>query len=151
MSDVRWLVSWTRPRLSTSKIVIHARKTPETASEMDSWFRRRGFLQCGFHYCVSRAATTETRDPQTIGAHVAEHDHDALGICVLGWSGQEEETLDPSTKANLRELIAKLVPVYPQAHLQSAPELMSLNKGYDALHLLVEELSEYGRELQNKL
>jgi len=151
MNDVRWLVSWTRPRLSTTKIVIHARKTPETAPEMDSWFRRRGFLQCGFHYCVSRSVTTETRDPKTIGAHVSEHDKDSLGICVLGWSGQESETLDPSTKENLRLLIAKLVPQYPQALLQSAPELMNLSKGYDALHSLVEELNLYGRELQNKL
>lgn len=148
MNDVRWLVSWTRPRLQTQKIVIHARKTPETAPEMDSWFRRRGFLQCGYHYCVSRSVVTETRDPQTIGAHLTEHDHAALGICILGWSGQEEETLDPSTRTNLRTLIAKLRPAYPQAYLQAAPELIPTSKGYDALYRLVKDLDD-GRKLQD--
>ena len=136
-----WLVRWTAERDTTEEIIIHARQSPDSALEMDRWFRRKGYLQCGFHYCVSRSGVTETRDPSSIGAHLGGHDHRSVGVCILGWDGKHPDTLDPATLGHLWDLAAHLRSTYPSAEITAAPDFVDSTGGYDPLIELTQDIA----------
>lgn len=136
-----YLRKWTRDRDETNAIVLHSRLTPSDPKAMDQWFRRKGYLQCGFHYCVSRSGVTETRHPATVGAHLGSLDKTSVAICILGWDGKHPDTLDPLTKDHLRSLSRQLKITYPHAEFTAAPEHFSSQGGYEPLFQLTEELA----------
>lgn len=71
------------------KVVIHCSDSPDTLdigkAEINEWHIQRGFSSCGYHFVIRRDGTVETGRPlEKIGAHVAGHNSDSIGICWVG-------------------------------------------------------------------
>ena len=70
-------------------IVVHCSATPANmdigAAEIDKWHRERGFSKIGYHYVIRRNGTVEKgRDVSEVGAHVAGHNTNSIGVCLVG-------------------------------------------------------------------
>lgn len=107
-------------------IVIHESDTPTgretTAHDIDQWHRARGWFRSevhrkaynptltsiGYHYVIRIDGTVETgRHPDEIGAHVAGHNADSIGICLVG-CGQ----YTPAQWDTLADLVNNLIGTY---------------------------------------
>jgi N-acetylmuramoyl-L-alanine amidase len=78
------------------KIIVHCSDTPDTmnigVNEIRDWHIIRGFDDVGYHFVIKRDGTIEKGRPlEQMGAHVAGHNLDSIGIC---WVGRD----DPSAK-----------------------------------------------------
>ena len=88
---------------SITQIVIHCSATPDgrphTVADIDLWHRQRGFQRSprfkarfnpsltsiGYHYVIYTDGTVHTgRHPDEPGAHAVGHNHNSLGICLIG-------------------------------------------------------------------
>lgn len=134
-----FLKRWTKEREATEHVVLHARLTPDNPLEMDRWFRKKGYLQCGFHYCVTRSGLFETRDHRTVGAHLGLLDTTSVGVGLLGWDGKHPDTLDPLTRENLMTLMGMISRQYPHAKVSAAPQWFETKGGYEPLIELAQE------------
>lgn len=77
-----------------NKIVIHCSDSDDSLDigfrEINDWHRQRGWLSpsgvsCGYHYIIRRDGTVEVGRPEVeVGAHVAGHNKDTLGVCIVG-------------------------------------------------------------------
>ena len=53
--------------------------------EIDEWHRARGWNGIGYHYVIRRNGEIENgREIGTVGAHVAGHNANSVGICLVG-------------------------------------------------------------------
>jgi len=95
------------------KIIVHCSDSPDNrvtvdAAEIDRWHRERGFAKIGYHYVIKRDGTLETgRREAEIGAHVAGHNADSIGICMVG-----RTEFDLAQLATLSKLLSFLVLKY---------------------------------------
>lgn len=99
-------------------IVIHCADTPADmdigVEEIDQWHRQRGWNGCGYHYVIRRAGSVETgRDLTTQGAHVEGHNHNSIGICLVG--GKPDCNFTRAQWDELERLVTTLVIRFPQA------------------------------------
>lgn len=104
-------------------IIIHCSATPNgrshTVADIDRWHRERGFhrparfkarhnqglTSIGYHYVILVDGTVHTgRHPDEIGAHAAPHNHDSLGVCLIG-----TDRFTPAQWAALRNLVNDLL------------------------------------------
>lgn len=84
---------------SIKKIIIHCSDSEfGDLALIDSWHKQRGFLGCGYHYVILNGVPThgksynpkldgvlqEGRMLREIGAHCKNHNHDSIGICLIG-------------------------------------------------------------------
>ena len=77
-----------------SKIVVHCADTPNGmdigAKEIKQWHtdpkpKGRGWSDIGYHYVIRIDGKLETgRNLNVAGAHVAGHNSDSIGICLVG-------------------------------------------------------------------
>lgn len=70
-------------------ITVHASATPPSrdigVNEIDKMHRQRGFNGIGYHYVIRRNGKIEAgRQLNRMGAHVAGHNEDNLGVCLVG-------------------------------------------------------------------
>lgn len=94
------------------KIVIHCSDSPDDrdigVKEIDSWHRQKGWSSCGYHFVVRRDGTIEKGRPVAqIGAHVAGHNSDSIGICWIG-----RNSISDKQRAALIELVETLLIEY---------------------------------------
>ena len=72
------------------KIVIHCSDTPDDrhvdAETIRGWHMRdNGWSDIGYHAVILRDGKVEQGRPlDTPGAHVRGHNHDSIGICLIG-------------------------------------------------------------------
>lgn len=73
-----------------TKIVIHVSDTfPDMNIGVD-WIRdihvrENGWLREGYHKIIARDGTIQDGRPdEMVGAHVRSHNHDSVGICIVG-------------------------------------------------------------------
>lgn len=79
--------AWTKPGLDIGVETI--RKWHTDPKEQGG----RGWSDVGYHFVIRRDGTQELGRPiEKPGAHVAGHNEDSLGICLVG--GREDETPD---------------------------------------------------------
>ena len=77
-------------RKYTNRIILHCSATPNdreiTASDLRRWHvNSKGWDDIGYHYVIRRDGILEPgRSVMSIGAHVKGHNHDSIGICVVG-------------------------------------------------------------------
>lgn len=117
-------------RKSTEFIAIHSSATKASMDigvrEIDSWHRARGFLGIGYHFVIKRDGTIEEGRPHdTIGAHVSGHNHNSLGICMVGGiddKGKPENNFTDAQFHALKVLLAGLTNLYPEAKVQGHGE-----------------------------
>lgn len=110
-----------------NKIVLHCAATPEgkhfTAKDIDTWHRKQGWAKIGYHYVILLDGTIEKgRDESEVGAHVANHNSDSIGICYIGGVdandvNKAKDTRTPAQKAAMARLVAELLERYPGAEV----------------------------------
>lgn len=95
-----------------NRVILHCAATPDypatspdfnkfTLKDIDRWHRERGWNGCGYHWVVGRPGQIEIgRDPSVMGAHTSGHNHNSLGICLIG------------TKEITREQVVSLLDLY---------------------------------------
>jgi N-acetylmuramoyl-L-alanine amidase len=74
---------------SIKLVVIHCSDSPDSmdigVDEIRSWHLERGFSDVGYHRVVRRDGRVERgRADNRIGAHVAGHNKNSIGICWVG-------------------------------------------------------------------
>lgn len=70
-------------------IAVHCSATQASAdigrAEIDRWHRQKGWLMIGYHFVIRRDGTIERGRPiDMAGAHVEGHNHESIGICMVG-------------------------------------------------------------------
>lgn len=110
-----------------NKIVLHCSATPEgkhfTAKDIDRWHRQQGWAKIGYHYVILLDGTIEKgRDESEVGAHVANHNSDSIGICYIGGVdandvNKAKDTRTPAQKEAMKRLVADLLKRYPGAEV----------------------------------
>jgi len=102
-----------------TKIIIHCSdSTWGNASEIDKWHKERGWTGIGYHYVICNGNATlftknldgsvdHGRSLFEQGAHCKGHNHDSIGICLIG---VDEFTL--AQYKSLKELCERLMEEY---------------------------------------
>ena len=111
---------------AVNKIVIHCSATREgvnvSAATIDTWHRKRGFDQIGYHYVISLDGTiTAGRPVNIMGAHVGGGGNRAsIGIAYIGGVDANLKAKDTRTEAQkvaLIKIIKILKNIYPDASI----------------------------------
>jgi len=102
------------------KIIVHCADTPPSmdigVEEIRKWHKDQGWKDVGYHYVIRRDGTVETgRDLTEVGAHVANHNADSIGICVVGGKGGFNFTW--SQLQALKAIVDYLRKMFPEAEL----------------------------------
>ena len=125
------------PRLHTRHLVVHCSATkPEQnigVVEIRKWHvEERRWSDVGYHYIIRRNGRLEKGRPEDLGgAHVQGHNHDTVGICLVGGvDGQNEpqQNFTESQFATLLKLLVTLKKRYPQAHITGHRDFPGVDK-----------------------
>lgn len=130
-----------KPARTIDLIVLHCSATPQGESvsvyDIDRWHRARGFARSaqaaarfnpllahiGYHYVIDIPGNLYTgRSLDEMGAHVAGHNANSIGICMVGMN-----RFAPAQWDALRGLVASLRTAFSQAricgHRDLSPDL----------------------------
>lgn len=99
-----------------NRIIIHCSATPPNmdigAARIDDWHRQRGWAGIGYHYVIRRNGDVEPgRAVEKAGAHTRGHNHDSIGVCLVGGidkDGRAEPNFTPAQWASLRAVVLTL-------------------------------------------
>ena len=99
-----------KTRETTTTVVIHhSASSPDTSVEtIRDWHTKgNGWADIGYHYFLEPYGIEKKGRPDSVvGAHVAWHNHDSIGICLAGNFDIEEPTKEQ--KVMLLRLIRRL-------------------------------------------
>lgn len=120
-------------RKATNYIVVHCSASPANAvhvdaKEIDRWHRKKGWLMIGYHFVITRDGTLQKgRDLDAAGAHVAGHNHESIGVCLVGgtkadWKTPEDNFTDHQFDV-LTAILRELRKMFPQAKIVGHWEL----------------------------
>ena len=98
-------------------IVIHCSDSPQNrgdnAETIHRWHLERGWDGIGYHYVITERGVVQNGRPHYWpGAHVKKHNRNSLGICLIG-----EDSFTRNQMLSLRDLIDRLMSMYPDAHV----------------------------------
>ena len=104
-------------------IVIHCADTPngraDTAEDIHRWHLDRGWSGIGYHYVIGIDGTVQNGRPEYWqGAHVAGHNANSIGVCLIG-----RDLFTNEQTAALQDLLAVLRDDYPEASIRGHYEL----------------------------
>ena len=114
-----------------NEIIIHCSATPEgkdfTVDDIRRWHLARKFADIGYHYVVYRDGSVHKgRAENLVGAHCLGHNANSIGICFIGGCTANgkypKDTRTPQQKQALRQLVQKLLFVYPHASVHGHNE-----------------------------
>lgn len=98
------------------RVIVHCSDTPPTldigAKDIRLWHtapkpKGNGWLDIGYHYVIRRDGIMEPGRPVAhAGAHVAGHNYDTIGVCLVG--GKWEADYEPEQYDALAALIRSL-------------------------------------------
>ena len=123
------------PRQFTNYIIVHCSATsPDQdigAKTIKEWHTGKGWSDIGYHYVVRRNGKVERgRNVHMRGAHVKGHNHESVGICMVGGVNDDNEPEDNFTDEQysaLRAVLNTLKAFYPGAvirgHRDFSPDL----------------------------
>lgn len=129
-----------RKRQATTQVILHDSHTLPEKLNMAAWLRvnarKLGLLDVGYHYVIfPDGKLLETRPHDTVGSHTSGHNHDSIGVCLVGGrratSGPDGEeilrpcdTFTPHQRETVRWLLKEyLTPVYGSLSLKGHSEL----------------------------
>lgn len=106
-------------------IVVHCSDTPNerehSASDIHRWHKEFGWDGIGYHFVVRRNGKIENGRPTYWpGAHVRGHNHESIGICLIGRDKFEFNQLT-SLKVHIQVLLSE----FPNAQVVGHCELDS--------------------------
>ncbi len=123
MRKINWLVihtAATRPGMDIG------------AKEIRQWHKAKGWSDIGYHYVIRRDGRVEKGRPDArVGAHVAGHNRDSLGICLVGGVNDNLVPENNYTEAQwkaLEELLHKLVQKYPEGKVRGHRDFPGVSK-----------------------
>lgn len=110
-------------RKITNYIVIHCSATPPHmdigAETIRRWHKDRGWSDIGYHFVISQKGTLELGRPvNAVGAHVKGHNHESVGICMVGGvdgDGNPSNTFVPNQFLTLFGVVKYLKECWPMA------------------------------------
>lgn len=108
---------------SVDYLVVHCSATKITQDigkqEIDKWHRQRKMFGIGYHYVIRRDGSLEEgREHTVMGAHVRGHNHNSIGICLIGGideKGKPEQNYESAQYAALKALLKYLKEHHPEA------------------------------------
>lgn len=123
-------------RKVTNYIAVHCSATRPGmewgAREIDRAHRQRGFERIGYHYVIKRCGEVEPgRGEDEMGAHVRRHNHDSVGVCLVGGVDDELKPENNFTAAQfdaLAGLLRVLRRKYPGAKIQGHRDFAGVDK-----------------------
>ena len=113
-------------RKLTNWIVVHCSATRAVqdigAKEIRQWHKAKGWKDIGYHFVIRRDGKVEKgRGLMEIGSHVAGHNANSIGICMVGGLNNEsyapESNYTPAQWASLRQIVTGLVSRFPKARV----------------------------------
>jgi len=115
------------PRKSTDALFVHCSATKPTMDigvrEIRQWHKEQGWLDVGYHFVIRRDGTVEEgRNIDAVGSHVKDHNHNSVGICLVGGvdsSNKFTANFTPSQMHSLRTLLDDLKVKYPNASIRA--------------------------------
>ena len=122
------------PRKETNSIFVHCAATKPSQDigvrEIRQWHKEKGWLDIGYHFVIRRDGTVEAgREQSAVGSHVANYNHDSIGVCLVGGiddKGKFAANFTPAQMQSLRSLLVELKVQYPgsvlRAHHDVAPK-----------------------------
>lgn len=110
-------------RKSTDYIVVHCSATPPDrkigAETIRRWHVERGWSDIGYHIVITRAGNIEFgRDMELQGAHVYGHNHNSVGVCLVGGVNHAGEPENNFTESQFKTL--RVVLLYLRSKYQGA-------------------------------
>ena len=111
-------------RKKTDWIVVHCTATRGKmdvgAADVRKWHKAQGWSDIGYHYVLRRNGQIEKgRAQDAIGSHVKGHNHNSVGVCLVGGIGDNSwmptDNFTPAQWKSLVALTKKLVKDYPNA------------------------------------
>ena len=103
-------------RRKIDKIVVHCSDSPhrgDTAEDIHEWHLARGWDGIGYHYVITENGDKQAGRPlYWVGSHVAGHNANSIGICLLG-----KHEFTKAQIATLRKLLSQLTLQYPDAQV----------------------------------
>lgn len=114
-----------KPRESTDAIFVHCSATKPSMNwgvrEVRQSHKERGFLDVGYHFIIKRDGTVEAgREESAIGSHAKGHNHNSIGVCLIGGVDDRMKpaaNFTPQQMNALRSLLTTLMAKYPEAKL----------------------------------
>ncbi|WYM31330.1 lysozyme [Citrobacter phage Citrof5] len=115
------------PRKETNAIFVHCAATKPSQDvgvrEIRQWHKEKGWLDIGYHFVIRRDGTLEAgREQSAVGSHVANYNHDSVGVCLVGGiddKGKFAANFTPAQMSMLRSLLVTLQAQYPGAVLRA--------------------------------
>lgn len=114
-------------RDSTKYIVAHCSATQPHADigadDIDEWHRAppRNWRAIGYHYVIRQDGRIESGRPvDEQGAHAYGHNHESVGVCLVGGidrNGKAAMTFSVDQLASLRTIVDFLRAMYPDAQV----------------------------------
>ena len=112
MGDVQWIVVHCTSTKVSQKV---------TVEDIDRWHKARHFMMCGYHWVIYQDGSIHQGRPERYaGAHVANYNQHAIGVCYVGGKGDDghhADTRTPEQKAALWHLLKELKQTYPRARI----------------------------------
>lgn len=114
-----------------NRIIVHCSATREgqnvTVNDIKKWHvRDNKWKNIGYHYVIHLDGSIHLgRDESEIGAHVANHNKDSIGICYVGGvdlANKAKDTRTDAQKRSLEILIRSLLIKYPKATIHGHRE-----------------------------
>jgi N-acetylmuramoyl-L-alanine amidase len=108
-----------------NRVIIHCAATKPSqdigVSEITKWHEARGFNGVGYHWVIRRNGDVERgRSEHVAGAHVAGHNADSIGVCLVGGideKGRPQANFTRQQWAALEHLVTQLLVRYPGAKI----------------------------------
>lgn len=134
------------PRKNTNWIVVHCSATRPVqdigVKEIRQWHKAKGWQDIGYHFVIRRDGRIEKGRPaNVIGSHVAGHNADSVGVCMVGgladkapWAPAASYT--PAQWKALEGLLKTLVKAYPKAKVRGHRDFPKVAKAcpcFDAI------------------
>ncbi len=125
-----------------TSLVIHTADTPAgkffNADDIRSWHIKRGWSDIGYHYVILLDGTIELgRQINVIGAHVAGHNSNSIGICYIGGGGGED-TRTEAQKTSLIFLLNTLKLMFKKADILGHRDFEGVTKSCPNFNAIAE-------------
>lgn len=116
-----------KPRAVTEAIFVHCSATKASMNvglrEIRQWHKEQGWLDVGYHFIIRRDGTIEEGRPvDVVGSHVKDWNSKSVGVCLVGGiddKGKFEANFTPSQMQSLKEKLADLKDMYPDAEVKA--------------------------------
>jgi N-acetylmuramoyl-L-alanine amidase len=99
-----------------TRIILHCTATPDgrhvDVATIRSWHKKRGWSDIGYHYVIYLDGSVHAgRDVAKVGAHVAGHNADTIGVVYVGGTdagGKAKDTMNAAQETAFVNLVKHL-------------------------------------------